>query len=100
MLGAKGVRLNCVSPGGFFTGQPEPFLTKNTAHLLSFEQSNQYVVTRKSDPCDWLNDWHRGSNRASLRERGRQGHDSWSGGRPGPKGCQIVTSGGSTVDDR
>ncbi len=28
IFGSKGVRVNCLSPGGFFTGQPEPFVTR------------------------------------------------------------------------
>lgn len=33
-FGKQGVRVNCVSPGGFFSGQPEPFLTRYNEHTM------------------------------------------------------------------
>jgi NAD(P)-dependent dehydrogenase (short-subunit alcohol dehydrogenase family) len=34
LFGASGVRVNCVSPGGYFTGQPEPFLARYCQHTM------------------------------------------------------------------
>jgi NAD(P)-dependent dehydrogenase (short-subunit alcohol dehydrogenase family) len=42
MLGAKGVRVNCVSPGGFFTGQPEPFLTRYCQKTMLGRMANSH----------------------------------------------------------
>ena len=33
MFGHKGVRVNCIAPGGLFNHQPEPFLSRYTAKV-------------------------------------------------------------------
>ena len=42
-LGRQGVRVNCLSPGGFYSGQPEPFLTRYNEHTM---------LNRMADPED------------------------------------------------
>lgn len=43
LFGRHDVRVNCLSPGGFFNNQPEPFLTRYCEHTM---------LNRMADPSD------------------------------------------------
>ena len=40
LYGPQNVRVNCLSPGGFFNNQPEPFLTRYTEHTMLRRMAN------------------------------------------------------------
>lgn len=57
--GRKGVRVNCVSPGGFFNNQPEPFLSRYCAQTFLGRMGNEVdlggpVVFLLSDAASYV----------------------------------------------
>ena len=57
--GKQGVRANCISPGGYFTGQPEPFLRRYckrvpVGRLMNNEDIKGAVVFLASDASEYV----------------------------------------------
>ena len=57
--GKQGVRANCISPGGYFTGQPEPFLRRYckrvpVGRLMNNEDVKGAVVFLASDASEYV----------------------------------------------
>ncbi len=59
LFGPKGVRVNCLSPGGFFNNQPEPFLTRFNEHTMlnrmaNLEDLGGSVIFRLRDASSYI----------------------------------------------
>ena len=57
--GKKGVRANCISPGGYLFGQPEPFLKRYServpvGRMLENEDIKGAVVYLASDASEYV----------------------------------------------